>query len=196
MRRRTFDIILTSVGGVLTLVLLAAGALAMWGYTFANNSVRDQLTEQQIFFPPAGSKALASEEIGPYLNQYAGQQLTNGAQAEAYANHFIAVHLKEVADGKTYAQVSALAQADPNNAQLQGQVATLFKGETLRGLLLNAYAFWQIGQIALYAAIASFIGGGIMLLLTFFGFLHLRRVPVGQEVFAGKATRTPAATTA
>jgi hypothetical protein len=111
MRRKTFDIILSSVGGVLTLVLVVAGALAIWGYTFANNSVRDQLTAQQIFFPPAGSQALASPEIGPYLNQYAGQQLTTGAQAEAYANHFIAVHLSEVAGGKTYAQVSTLAQA-------------------------------------------------------------------------------------
>src|SRR5215475_8697052 len=183
MRRKTFDIIVSSVGGVLVVVLLAAGGLLMWGYSFANNSVHDQLAAQQIYFPKAGSPALASPEIGPYLNQYAGQQLTTGAQAEAYADHFIAVHLSEVADGKTYAQVSALAQADPNNAQLQGQVNTLFKGETLRGMLLNAYAFGKLGQIALYSAIAAFIGAGIMLLLTVLGYLHLRRVPAAAEVF-------------
>src|SRR5215475_6722836 len=142
MRRKTFDIILSSVGGVLVVVLVAAGGLLMWGYSFASGSVRDQLAAQQIYFPAAGSQALASPQIGPYLNQYAGQQLTTGAQAEAYADHFIAVHLSEVAGGKTYAQVSALAQADPTNTQLQGQVNTLFKGETLRGLLLDAYAFW------------------------------------------------------
>src|SRR5213078_4787801 len=147
---------------VLTVVLLAAGGLLMWGYSFANSNVHDQLVAQQIYFPPAGSDALKSPEIGPYLNQYAGQQLTTGAQAEAYADHFIAVHLKEVAGGQTYAQVSGKALADPTNAQLQGQVNTLFKGETLRGLLLNAYAFWKVGQIALYAGIVSFIGAAVM----------------------------------
>jgi len=196
MRRRTFDIIVSSVGAVLVVVLLAAGALAMWGYSFANNSVRDQLVAQQIYFPPAGSDALKPPEIGNYLNQYAGQQLTTGAQAEAYADHFIAVHLKEVAGGLTYAQVSAKALADPNNAQLQGQVATLFKGETLRGLLLNAYAFWKVGQIALYAGITAFAGAALMLMLTAFGFWHLRRVPVEQEMFTGKPTTERVAVTA
>jgi len=192
MRRKTFDIILTSVGAVLTAVLIVGGVLLMWGYNFANSSVHDQLAAQQIYFPPAGSQALASPQIGPYLNQYAGQQLTTGAQAEAYADHFIAVHLSEVAGGKTYAQVSALALADPSNAELQAQVNTLFKGETLRGMLLNAYAFWQLGQIALYSAIAAFTGATLMLILTVLGFLHLRRVPVEQEVFTAHPRRETA----
>jgi len=187
MRRRTFDIIVSAVGGLLTIVLVVAGGLLLWGYNFANDSVRQQLVAQQIYFPPAGSQALASPEIGPYLNRYAGQQLTTGAQAEAYADHFIAVHLKEVADGQTYSQVSAKAQQDPSNAQLQAQVNTLFKGETLRGLLLNAYAFWKLGQIALTAAVAAFAGAAIMLLLTVLGFWHLRRVPVEKEIFTGRA---------
>jgi len=196
MRRKSFDIILTSVGAVLTAVLIVGGVLLMWGYSFANTNVHNQLAAQQIYFPAAGSQALASPQIGPYLNQYAGQQLTTGAKAEAYADHFIAVHLSEVAGGKTYAQVSALAQADPTNAALQAQVNTLFKGETLRGMLLNAYAFWQLGQIALYSAIAVFTGALLMLILTVLGFLHLRRVPVEQEVFAPQARREPATTTA
>jgi hypothetical protein len=196
MRRKTFDIILTSVGAVLSAVLIVGGVLLMWGYNFANTNVHNQLAAQQIYFPAAGSQALASPQIGPYLNQYAGQQLTTGAQAEAYADHFIAVHLSEVAGGKTYAQVSALAQADPTNAQLQGQVNTLFKGETLRGMLLNAYAFWQLGQIALYSAIVVFTGAFFMLILTVLGFLHLRRVPADTEVFTGQATREPATATA
>jgi len=185
MRRRAFDAIATGVGVVLTLVLLVAGSLLMAGYSFANSNVHDQLAAQQIYFPAKGSDALKPPDIGPYLNQYAGQQLVTGAQAQAYADHFIAVHLKEVAGGKTYAQASAAAQADPSNAQLQGQVATLFKGETLRGLLLNAYAFGKIAQIALYASIASFILGGLMLILTVLGFLHLRRRAGDEEIFAG-----------
>jgi hypothetical protein len=185
MRRRTFDLILTGVGTVLTVVLLVAGGLLTWGYHFANTSVHDQLAAQQIYFPEKGSPALASPEIGPYLNQYAGQQLVTGEQAKAYADHFIAVHLNEVADGKTYAQVSAAAQANPTDTKLQGQVNTLFKGETLRGLLLNAYAFGKIAQIALYAAIASFILGALMLLLTILGLLHLRRARGDEQILAG-----------
>jgi len=185
MRRRTFDLILTGVGAVLTVVLLVAGGLLTWGYHFANTSVHDQLAAQQIYFPEKGSPALASPEIGPYLNQYAGQQLVTGEQAKAYADHFIAVHLNEVADGKTYAQVSAAAQANPTDTKLQGQVNTLFKGETLRGLLLNAYAFGKIAQIALYAAIASFILGALMLLLTILGLLHLRRARGDEQILAG-----------
>src|SRR5262249_26374686 len=186
-----FDIIGTSIGAVLTVVLIVGGVLLVWGYSFANSNVRDQLTAQQIYFPQAGSEALASPEIGPYLNQYAGQQLTTGAQAEAYADHFIAVHLKSVAGGKTYAQVSGEALADPTNTQLQNQANTLFKGETLRGMLLNAYAFWKLGQIALYSAIVAFAGAAVMLLLTLLGFVHLRRVTVEQELFAGRRSAEP-----
>ncbi|MBO0870825.1 MAG: hypothetical protein J2P15_19895, partial [Micromonosporaceae bacterium] len=124
MRRRTFDFIATAIGLGLTLVLLVAGGLLMWGYSFANGEVHDQLAAQQIYFPKLGSDALASPQIGPYLNQYAGQQLTTGAQAKAYADHFIKVHLSEVADGKTYAQVSSEAQANPSDTKLQGEVNT------------------------------------------------------------------------
>jgi hypothetical protein len=184
MRRRTFDLLLSSTGMVLTIVLLVAGGLLFWGYSFANGNVHDQLAAQKIFFPPTGSQALAPPEVGRYLNQYAGQQLVNGAQAKAYADHFIAVHLREAAGGQTYAQVSSLALRNPNDAKLAGQVQTLFRGETLRGLLLNAYAFWKIGQIALVAGIASFALAGIMLVLTILGFWHLRRAGPTEELMA------------
>jgi hypothetical protein len=128
MRRRMFDLLLSTTGIVLTIVLLVAGGLLFWGYSFANTSVHDQLAAQRIFFPPKDSEALAPPEIGRYLNQYAGQQLVNGAQAQAYADHFIAVHLKETAGGKTYAEVSTLARQNPNDAKLAGQVQTLFRG--------------------------------------------------------------------
>ena len=186
MRRRTFDYLVTAIGFGLTLVLLVAGGLAMWGYSFANSNVHDQLAAQQIYFPKLGSDALKSNEIGPYLNQYAGQQLVDGAQAKAYADHFIAVHLKEVAGGKTYSQVSTAAQADPTNTALAGQANTLFKGEALRSMLLQAYAFWKIGQIALYAGIASFILAGLMLVLSVLGLLHLRRVDPAAEILPAK----------
>jgi hypothetical protein len=74
----------------------------------------------------------------PSVSQYGGQQLLTGQQAEAYADHFIAVHIATMTGGQTYAQLSAQALAQPNNAKLQGEVATVFKGEALRSMLLNA----------------------------------------------------------
>ncbi len=184
MPRRTFDLILSSVGVVLTIVLVVAGVLAFWGYSFANGRVHDQLVAQKIYFPPKGSEALADPAIGTYLNKYAGEQMVNGAQAQAYADHFIAVHLKGVAGGQTYAEVSSKALQNPDDQTLQGQAQTLFRGETLRGLLLNAYAFWKLGQLALLGAIASFVLAGVMLLLSILGFIHLRRASPNEQVFA------------
>ena len=163
--RRTLDALLTTGGLALAAILLIAGGAADLGL-----QVRQQPGPRPAGRPadllPAGAATRSPNRDRPYLNQYAGQQLTTGAQAEAYADHFIAVHLQGVAGGKTYAQLSAAAMANPTNAKLAGPGSTLFKGETLRGMLLNAYAFWKLGQLALYGAIAAFVGAGIMLLLT------------------------------
>jgi hypothetical protein len=191
MRRRAFDTILTAGGLVVTTVLLVAGGLLLWGYHFAESNVHDQLAQQKIVFPEKGSPALASKDIGPYLDKYAGQALVTGPQAEAYADHFIGVHVTEIAGGKTYAEVSAAAQADPTNATLQKESQALFQGQTLRGLLLEAYGFWKMGQIALFAAIASFFLAAVMALLTALGFVHLRKVNESDEVLVGHAAKTP-----
>jgi hypothetical protein len=177
MRRKTFDTLVSSVGVLLAVILAVAGGLLLFAGNFAHSQVTDQLAAQKVYFPPAGSDALKSDAIGPYLDQYAGQQLTTGPQAQVYANHFIAVHLAEIGGGKTYSELSAAAMKDPNNAALQGQVATVFKGETLRGLLLNAYAFWTVGTIAMWGAIAAFVGSVLLLVLSLFGFVHAGRVP-------------------
>jgi hypothetical protein len=196
MRRRTFDILMSTGGFVIAALLLIAGALLMWGYNFANSNVHNQLEAQKIFFPAEGSKSLADPEVGPYLNQYAGQQLVTGQQAEAYADHYINVHLNQVAGGQTYAQLSSKAQADPNDTKLAGQVQTLFRGETLRGLLLESYGFWKFGQIAFIAAITSFALGGVMLILSVLGLLHLRRTSPAEELnFTHRAAPAPAPAT-
>lgn len=187
MRRKTFDILLTAGGVVLTIVLVAAGSLLLWGHNFANSNVHSQLAEQQITFPAKGSSALASPKIGPYLNRYAGQELLSGPQAKAYADHFIAVHLSEMPYGGVYSKVSAASQANPNNATLKAEVQTVFQGTTLRGLLLEAYAFWEMGQLALIGSIVSFAFAGVMLILSVLGFWHLRRVSPAQEFLVGDA---------
>lgn len=191
MQRKTFDTLLAAGGLVLTAVLIVAGALLLWGHSFANSNVRSQLAQQQITFP---SKALlanppkGSTEITPgmkqYLYKYGGQQLLTGPQAKAYADHFIAVHLSEMPYGGVYAKVSAAAMANPKNAALQAEVDTVFKGTTLRGLLLEAYAFSELGYIALVAAICSFVLAAVMLVLSGLGFWHLRRVNPKEELFA------------
>ncbi len=171
MRRRAFDRLVSITGLFLAVILIVAGALLTWAHNFVDNEVSTQLSSQQIFFPAQGSPATAGAEFAP-MRKYAGQQLRTGAQAETYADHFIAIHLKEIGGGKTYAQLSAAAQADPTNVQLAATVDTVFKGETLRGLLLNAYAFGTMGRIAGIAALAAFIGAAVMLLLGLLGLWH------------------------
>jgi hypothetical protein len=183
MRRRTFDTLVSVGGFVIAFVLLVAGALLAWSAVFINGQVHDQLAAQKIYFPPAGSVAIKGPEFAA-MQQYAGQQLTTGAQAEVYANHFIAVQLSEVANGQTYAQVSSAALADPNNAALQAQANTLFKGTALRGLLLNAYAFGKMGTIAGIASIVSFLVAGVLVVLSFLGLRHARRTAADVELGA------------
>jgi hypothetical protein len=191
MGGKTLDALLTAAGLALTGVLIIAGALLLWGQSFVGNEVRSQLAGQKIFFPPAGSEALSDPQVKPYLTKYAGQQLVDGDQAKAYADHFIAVHVSKIAGGQTYAQLSGKALANPKDTALAGQVQTVFRGETLRGLLLNAYAFWKIGQIARIAAIVAFVGAGIFLVLSVLGFRHMRRV-IPDEVPHELGSRTAA----
>jgi hypothetical protein len=176
MRRRTFDVLASVAGLVLAVVLVVAGGLLLWGHNFVDHQVTTQLTAQKIVFPAKSNpefKALPPADAAA-MGQYAGQAMTTGAQAKVYADNFIAFHLSKM--GGTYSQLSAESLAQPNNAKLAALVNTVFKGTTLRGLLLNAYAFWQMGVIALWGAIVSFIGGGLLLILSILGMVHSRRV--------------------
>jgi hypothetical protein len=190
MRRRTFDLITSGVGVLLALTLVVAGALLMWGSVFTTNEVHNQLAKQQIYFPPASAfaHAKAGTEITPgmkpYLLKYAGQELLTGAQAEAYADHFIAVHLSEMPYHGVYSKIATAAMTNPSNTELKALEAVSFQGTTLRSMLLQAYAFGTIGSLAFLASIISFVLAGLMLLLSAFGFAHMRRVPADKEVFA------------
>jgi hypothetical protein len=190
MQRKALDRLVSWVGLSLAVVLVAAGALLSWAHTFVGNEVHSQLSAQQIYFPAKDSKAIAGPEFAQ-MRKYAGQQLTTGAQAKTYADHFIAVHLKEIGGGKTYAQLSAQAQANPDDSKLAATVTTMFRGETLRGLLLNAYAFDTMGSIAGIAAIIAYLAAAVMLILSGLGLWHSRRTPATQTIFA-PTERAPA----
>lgn len=192
MNRRIFDTIVSAVGLLLAALLVVAGSLLLWAHVFIGNQVHDQLSAQKIFFPPAGSSSISAPAFAA-MKQYAGQQLTTGAQAETYADHFIANHLTEIGGGQTYAQLSANALAHPNNQQLAGQVDAMFKGETLRGLLLNAYAFGTMGKIAGIAAWVAFVAAALMLSLGVLGLRHARRVPAEEQMLVrGRGQPVPA----
>jgi hypothetical protein len=193
MSRKVFDKLTSAAGIVVVVVLVIAGGLLLWGHSFVNSNVQSQLAQQQVSFPPqaAFAHAKAGTEITPSMipsvSQYAGQQLLTGAQAKTYADNFIAVHLSEMPYGGVYSKISAAALANPKNTQLQQLVQTSFRGTTLRGLLLEAYAFSKIGQIMLWGAIASFAAALMMGALVALGFAHARRTEPEARLFTAKA---------
>ena len=162
MNRSFVDRLVSATGAIVGVVLLAAAALLFYAHSYVHGQVTDQLREQQITFPAAGSESITSlpQADQAAISQYAGQTMVNGAQARAFADHYIKVHLAEVADGQTYSQVSAKAQAN--------------RGETLRGLLLNAYAWDTMATVAFIAAWISLAAGVLLLLLAALGLRHAR----------------------
>jgi hypothetical protein len=178
-------------GFALSAVLFVAGGLLLWGSTYTHNMVHNQLAAQQIYFPPQAAFAhpKAGTEITPSMipsvSQYAGQQLVTGQQAQSYADNFIAVHIANMTGGKTYAQLSSAALANPNDAKLAAQVATVFKGETLRSILLNAFGWWKVSQITYIASLAAFGLGGLTLIASLFGLTVGRRPEILHEIIDG-----------
>ena len=188
--RRAIDKVLVSFGLIAAIVFAAAGGLLTWGSNFADDYVHDELSSQKVFFP---DEAALREEGRTDLVKYADEQVTTGDEAEAYAS-FINGHLQGIADGKTYSQIddrgaaqavvdakaagasqAEVAQLQATADKLEGQRDTLFKGETLRGLLLTSFAWATIGRIAGIAAWVAFAGAALMIVLVLAGVVHLRR---------------------
>jgi len=194
MRRRTFDALVSAAGLLLTVVLIVAGVLLTWGHSYANNQVTSQLSAQKIVFPTKTSPefTVLPKANQAEMGQYAGQLMTNGAQAQVYADYFIARHLYLIGGGKTYSQLSEESLTHPTNAALAAQVQTVFRGTTLRSMLLEAYGFGTFAQIALVAAIASYIAAGLMLILSLLGLAHLLRTSPEKEVLPRVAKTAPA----
>ena len=187
MKRKTFDKIVTSIGAILTLFLLVSAALLNWGATFAADSVETQLANQNISFPAAEAMPEATKE---QLSKWSEMQVTTGEMARDYSDLYIWEHMKGAAKGgigreATYSEVSGMymgaaagGKASPEEIKKLGDLRqTLFMGNTLRGLLLEAYAFGTLGNIAAIAALTSLVGGILLLLLSIAGIVHIRRTP-------------------
>jgi len=192
--RRTIDAVLIGFGALAAVAFVVAGVLLMWGSNFADDYVQDELSSQRITFPPA--EALEAEGRTDLI-EFAGMPLETGEQAEAYAS-YINGHLQGIAGGQTYAELGAIERAantavteaveagepqatvDELQAEadaITGQRNSLFKGETLRGLLLTAFAWSTVGQIAGYAAIAALVAAVLMGVLVGLGVVHYRKTP-------------------
>jgi hypothetical protein len=206
MKRRTIDLVVSVGGLLLAALLLVAGLVLTSNANFANTYVADQLAQQKISFKSADTLT-AEEKAKACLVEYAGQPLTTGKQAECYANNFIGLHLEGIAGGKTYAELgdvqtqlrAQIAEAQktnaPNLADLQKQLTdataareTVFKGETLRGLLLTSYGFSEFGTKAAQAAAVAYLASGLLFVLAILGFIHALRTPKTQAFAAPDTT--------
>ena len=186
MDRKGWDQLVSTAGAVLAIALLVLGSLAIYGGNFGRQNVRDRLEPQKITFPPL--EAMTPEEKAD-VGEFAGEQVTTGPQAEAFAR-YIGGHLTEVNEGATYSETSAAAREeglDPETAaDLQIKADTLFKGETLRAILLNGYGWWTASTIALYAGYTMIAIGILFAILAVLGFRHARRVvTVGNATVRG-----------
>lgn len=176
MDRKNWDQIVSAAGAVVAVVLIALGAMAIYGGSFGRDNVRDRLEPQNIVFPPAD--AMSPDEVAD-VGEYAGEKVDTGTEAEAYSR-YIGGHLTAVNDGKTYSETSAEARAleedDPARAELDAKVQTLFRGETLRSILLNAYGWWTVATITLWAGVAAVAAGIVLGVLATLGFRHAAKV--------------------
>lgn len=184
IRRKTFDLVLTMSGAALFIVLIAAGSLLMWGSSFTNSNVHNQLAAQQIYFPP---KSQITPAQRPYLLQYANQEVLTGPQAAAYAKK-ITSDIYNLPYHGVYSKLSAASMANPSNAKLAADVEVAFKGVTLRGLLLEAYAFSVLGEVAWVSSIIAFCLAGVVLILTILGLVHWNRVSEEVQFPRGRHT--------
>jgi hypothetical protein len=176
MDRSNWDKIVSGAGAVVAVVLIVLGAMAIYGGQFGRDNVRDRLEPQNITFPPA--EAMTPEERAD-IGEFAGEKVDTGVEAEAFSR-YIGGHLVGVNDGKTYSETSAEARAleenDPARVELDAKVQTLFRGETLRSILLNAYGWWTVATIALWAGVAMVIAGAFLGILAILGFRHAGKV--------------------
>ena len=126
--RSALDKLISGAGFLMVAVLLVAGGLLTWAHVFIDNEVHDQLAQQNITMPAKAD--LETKAQHDALDQYAGQPLTTGPQAKAYADHYIAVHMDAASGGKTYSEISGqyVSMTDAQKATPAGPGASASSG--------------------------------------------------------------------
>lgn len=200
---------------LLVLVFAFAAGFLFWAGNFTHSQITDQLKAQSITFPTKGDASTTAAALTPCgglpksatcpiatgaavgkanaaaMAKYAGQTMTTGDQANTYANSFLQVHLSDM--GYTYSGISALLLAHPNNTTYQTLAATIFKGTTLRGMLLNAYGWWTIGTYAVYAALGMVLAALVVLgALIYEVFFAPKREEAAVKVRKAQTSPSPA----
>ena len=189
LERATWDRLVSATGAVVAVVMIALGGAAIFGGWFAMDNVKDRLEPQNITVGPASEMTPEERAI---VGDLAGEKIDTGTEAEAYSR-YIGLHVSEIGEGKTYAELGGplfALEAQVEEAQaagedttameeelaaLRGQRDTVFKGETLRAILLNAYGWWTVGTIALYAGVGLVAAGLLLAVFAFLGFRHAKK---------------------
>jgi hypothetical protein len=182
MNRKAWDQIVSASAAVIAVAMIVLGGFALYGGNFGRDNVQSRLVPEHVTFAPYDAMSPEEQQT---LGSFAGQQVTTGPQAEAFAR-YIAGHLLAVNDGKTYAETSAAARVEGLDAQTAADLSVkadiLFKGETLRSIMLNAYGWWTVATIALYVGYAMIALGIALGVLALLGFRHAKRAEVDRRV--------------
>jgi hypothetical protein len=180
-----------------SIVLIAFGAVAIYMGVDGRSTVRDSLKQEQIYFGEASDPAVAK-----HADQWAGEQVTTGNQARAFAQ-VMREHALESSAGLTYAQmgrfqlasnpsdpkgtdVEAVAAKDVNGTPLPNGARNTWVTETALSTALNVS--FMAEQLALFGMVV-----GVALLLTGIGLMILALAVLGgrfREEAAGKSRIT------
>jgi hypothetical protein len=178
MPGKAFNTIRAFAGFAIAAVVIGAGVLLTWGHSIIGNQVHNELTAQKIYFPLSSSKTITALPAADAaaMSQYSGQQMTTGPQAETYADHLVGVQMQTIAHGLSYAQIINQVSSDRKDATtLEIEAANVFRAQTIRSQLQGVYGFWKIGQIMSFAAIVAFVSAALLLIVSAFGLIRLRR---------------------
>ena len=167
-------------------IALAVGIFALVAGLYAHSYVSSQLSQEKITMPAEASYKTLPQDAQDALKPYAGQAMTTGDEAQAFANHYIWEHMSAActavkdADGNTvpavpaekcnYSALGGVVSATTDVKQKAAYTAlrnTLFQGDTLRTALLTAYAFWLIGTIVLWIGVIALVVGVALLVLAY-----------------------------
>lgn len=165
------------------IVLVAFGIGALYMGVDGRTVVRDSIKEEQIFFGEASDPAVAK-----HAEQWAGDQVTTGSQARAFAK-VMREHTLESTGGLTYSQMgryksaanpgdpkgtsdAAAALKDKDGAPVANTARDLWVTET--GLTTALNMSYMAEQLSIFGVVV-----GIALLLTGIGLMILALAVLG-----------------